>query len=57
MSCAGCARHVEDALDSVDGTWARVDLGNGTAHVLSKRPIDADAYAAAVSDAGYRLVP
>lgn len=56
MHCEGCRRSVEGALDSVPGTWARVDLKKGTARVLSKAPADADAYARAVRDAGYRVV-
>ncbi len=56
MHCEGYRRSVEEALDSVPGTWARVDLKKGTARVLSKAPADADAYARAVRDAGYRVV-
>jgi copper chaperone CopZ len=56
MSCQGCARTVEGALDGVDGTWAEVDLASSTAHVRSKTPIDLDAYRQAVSDAGYKVV-
>lgn len=56
MSCKSCASHVARALDSVDGTWATVDLASRTAHVRSKRPIEMDAYRAAVSEAGYRVI-
>lgn len=55
MSCEGCARNVERALNALDGTWARVDLSGETAHVLSKEPIDLDACAKAVRDAGYSV--
>jgi copper chaperone CopZ len=56
MSCENCVDNVTRALDSVDGTWATVSLEQGRARVLSKKPIDADAYRRAVSEAGYRLV-
>lgn len=55
MTCQNCVRNVTNALDSVDGTWATVDLGTGMAHVRSKGPIDAAALASVVTEAGYRL--
>lgn len=55
MHCENCARNVTNALDSVDGTWATVDLASGTAHVRSKKEIDEAALARAVKEAGYRL--
>lgn len=55
MSCEGCARNVENALNALEGTWARVDLGRNTAHILSKTPIDREACAQAVRDAGYSV--
>ena len=56
MSCQGCADNVANALNGVPGTWAKVDLASKTAHVLSKNPIDAPAYEAAVKDAGYYVM-
>ena len=56
MSCQNCARNVENALDSIEGTWARVDLDTRTAHVLSKQPVDLDAYREVVSESGYRVI-
>lgn len=56
MHCDNCARNVTNALDSVEGTWARVDLGTRTAHVLSKGPIDQAAYRDVVGQAGYRVI-
>ena len=43
------------ALDSIEGTWAQVTLAGGQARILSKNPIDVDAYRAAVEREGYRL--
>ena len=56
MHCDNCVRNVTNALDSVEGTWARVDLGTRTAHVLSKGPIDQGAYRDVVGQAGYRVI-
>ncbi len=56
MTCENCVKCVTDALNSIEGTWARVDLKTRSAHVLSKTPIDESAYRKVVSDAGYRAV-
>ena len=56
MSCEGCVENVQNALNAVPGTWARVDLVSRTADVLSKTPIEEDKLAAAVEDAGYRVI-
>lgn len=53
MTCEKCVQHVQNALNSVDGTWARVDLDSKSAHVLSKKPIDLDAYEKVLETAGY----
>ena len=53
MSCEGCAENVANALNGVEGTWARVDLSSKMAHILSKKPIDQGAYESAVKAAGY----
>ena len=56
MSCEHCVRAVANALDSVDGTWAEVQLQGGSAHVRCKNPIDEAAYRSVVERAGYRVV-
>lgn len=56
MTCPACASAVENALNALGGTWARVDADAGSAHVLSKRPLDADEIRGAVADAGYYVV-
>ena len=40
MVCAGCVRNVENALNSADGLWARVDLENKEATVSKVIAID-----------------
>lgn len=53
MTCGNCARRVENALNSLPGTWAEVDLGARQATVLLKEPPQEDALDQAVRDAGY----
>lgn len=56
MSCQGCAENVQNALNALDGTWARVDLDARTAHVLTKQPADTVALETAVRNAGYYVI-
>lgn len=56
MSCQGCVENVQNALNAVEGTWARVDLVSRTANVLSKQPIDEERLERAVEAAGYRVI-
>ena len=56
MSCENCVRNVTRALDSIDGTWAKVSLEERTAHVLSKSPIDEESLRDVVGQAGYRVL-
>lgn len=53
MTCSNCARRVEGALNSLDGTWASVDKNADTAHVLLKQEPDVALLCAAVARVGY----
>lgn len=54
MTCGGCVRSVEKALDQVAGvTSTRVDLAQGQATVDAENGVDPAAIVAAVEDAGY----
>lgn len=53
MTCEKCVERVQNALNAQLGTWAKVDLASGAAHILAKSPIDRDAVERAVEDAGY----
>ena len=53
MTCEKCVEGVQNALNAQPGTWAKVDLASGAAHILAKSPIDRDAVERAVEDAGY----
>ena len=56
MSCEHCVAAVTNALDSLDGAWATVELAGGHAHVRSKAPLTERACRQVVEQAGYRLV-
>lgn len=57
MVCANCARRVENALNSLDGVWARVeDVGSGRATVRTKSAPDEAALRSAVRQAGYTVL-
>ena len=53
MSCGNCVRNVENALNSLEGTWASVSLEDNQATVLLKSPPYIEKLSKAVSDAGY----
>lgn len=55
MTCERCARRIENALNSLDGVWARVDIGSHTARVLLKNPPDEAKLTQAVIAAGYTV--
>lgn len=56
MSCEHCVAAVTNALESVDGVWATVELAGGRAHVRAKAPVSEDACREVIEAAGYRLV-
>ena len=55
MKCSGCAANVENALNSLNGVWARVNLGKKEARVLSKRELRKEDLTAALSVTSYRV--
>lgn len=55
MTCGGCARHVTQAVQSVDSN-ARVDVDLAAKKVRVETTADAQAVAAAVNAAGYPAV-
>ena len=55
MMCSNCARTVENALNELDGVWARVDLGRKEARVLTKIPRTQTDFAAPLSRHSYRV--
>lgn len=52
MTCSHCAARVENALNSLDGVWAKTDLSRKTADVLMKSELDDSVLRKAVNDLG-----
>lgn len=58
MTCEHCVRAVTEELLALDTVRsAEVDLASGTAAVRTDGPVDVEDLAAAIDEAGYRLVP
>ncbi|MBR1811195.1 MAG: heavy-metal-associated domain-containing protein [Clostridia bacterium] len=55
MTCENCARRVENALNSLDGVWAKVDIGSRKAIVRLKAPPDERNIKTTVLNAGYAV--
>jgi copper chaperone len=57
MTCGHCASAVTEEITRIDGV-RRVDVNvaSGSVVVTSEQPVDRDAVAAAVTEAGYQLV-
>ena len=57
MTCDNCAAKVENALNQLDGVWAKVSIDTQTAQIRSKKEPDMKVYAQAVQAAGYVILP
>ena len=53
MTCENCARRVQNALNTLEGTWAKVDIGSHRAVVLLKDEPDEKKLSQTVMEAGY----
>ena len=53
MMCPNCQRHVDKALNSIDGIKATVDLENNCAYIEGEA--DEQVLIQAVEDAGYQV--
>ena len=56
MHCSNCALRVENALNSLEGIWAKVNLENKKVLVLSKNKIEGEELSKAVEAAGYTVI-
>lgn len=56
MVCGNCATRVENALNSMDGVWAKVDLSKKQALIRSKTPLEEQAVRSAVRNQGYTVM-
>jgi copper chaperone len=58
MTCGHCVSAVSSELGKLDGVQdVRVDLATGRVELAVDRPVDEAEVAAAVTEAGYDLVP
>jgi copper chaperone len=56
MTCSHCVSSVSAEIKQIPGvTDVQVDLGSGSVTVTSDQPVDDNAVAAAVDEAGYEL--
>lgn len=56
MHCSNCARRVENALNSTEGVWAKVNLETKSVLVRSKNQLNEAELARIISKAGYTLI-
>ena len=56
MHCSNCTRHVENALNSLDGVWATANLEKKSVSVLSKKEMDEKFLTSQISGAGYTVL-
>lgn len=56
MHCSNCTRHVENALNSIDGVWATASLEKKSVTVLSKIELESADLENEVSEAGYTVL-
>ena len=55
MKCSNCAANVENALNDVEGNWAKVNLRKKEADVLSKLPRTEEDFAMALANTCYKV--
>ena len=53
MTCENCAIRVENALNKVDGVWAKVDKASGIADIRMKEQIELKTICKLVAEVGY----
>lgn len=56
MHCANCARRVENAINSLEGYWAVVDLGKKEVTLRTKRETTEQDMSAVIAKAGYTVI-
>ncbi|MGY1948717.1 heavy-metal-associated domain-containing protein [Nocardia asiatica] len=57
MTCSHCVSSVSEEIGAITGvTSVDVDLASGRVTIDSEGPVERDAIAAAVDEAGYKLV-
>lgn len=52
MMCSACETRVENALNALDGVWAKASSSDGRVEVLMKTPVDEDTLRKTVNELG-----
>lgn len=52
MMCSGCEVRIENALNSLDGVWAKASSSDGSVRVLMKSPLSEDTLRSTINDLG-----
>lgn len=55
MSCDHCRKHVEEALNAIDGVDAEVNLEKKEARIRLSKPVSEETLKKAIEDAGYHF--
>ncbi len=55
MTCGNCANHVENALNSLDNVYAKVDLKKNLANVRMKIDMSEEILKGSINKAGYSV--
>lgn len=56
MVCAGCARKVENAINSDGKLWAKADLEHKEVHVLAKKEMDRERFLRLLDGTSYTIL-
>ena len=56
MHCSNCTRHVENALNSIEGLWATANLETKSVSVLAKMQVEESAFEKEIQQAGYTVL-
>lgn len=56
MHCSNCTRHVENALNSIEGLWATANLETKSVSVLAKMKVEESAFEKEIQQAGYTVL-
>ena len=56
MHCSNCARLIENALNSKEGVWAKVNLEKKSVLVRAKNPMKLEDFSTVITNAGYTLI-
>ncbi len=52
MMCAACETRVENALNTIDGVWAKASSSDGSVELLMKAPVDEELLRKTINELG-----